>query len=395
MKQPFEELEQLHFSCAQKEALVRRLTEDGPKASRTRRFPYRAVVALVAAVSMLIGAAGAVSLAGTSPVFREMFGITTPEEETRLGTVEIEKTFWDKNGTGASITVRQVVRDQERVFILADFTAPAGTVLPEPEQPYPYDDRGYWLDGDSGQTPNDKLLDWDLFSDEDCTQRVDGVSLGFSSQALKDDDPTDGTVPLLLYLDQERGFPSESNYLRLSNVRFLCAYKNGEAVPIVEGMDMELVIPISTATPVYRFTGRNGVKLNNTTMAVVENLTLSPLSISMDLVLEDGDAYDAILEEHGGIDAYVLLKDGGKVSLQFHKSYGILDWFYTEENRRFFRADHIYFTPSSPLDLSQIKDIVFVGDNDPEKMTQNVHYNFQFYPTRFANETYWSQVNAW
>ena len=29
MKQPFEELEQLHFSCAQKEALIRRLTEDG------------------------------------------------------------------------------------------------------------------------------------------------------------------------------------------------------------------------------------------------------------------------------------------------------------------------------------------------------------------------------
>lgn len=389
MKQPFEELEQLRFSPAQKETLIRRLTENVQNVPQARRFPYRA------AVSLLIGAAGAVSLAGVSPVFREMFGITTPEEEERLGAVEIEKTFRDKNGTGAFLTVRQVARDQERVFILADFTAPQGTVLPAPEHPYPYDDRGYWLDGDDGQTVGDKLLDWALFSDEDCTQLVDNTSLGFLCQALQDEDPTDGMIPMLLSLDNERGFPAESNYLRIRHVFSLYTYRNSEAVPVVEGMDIEVVVPIATSAPVYRFTGRNGAKLNGATMAVVENLTLSPLSISMDLVLENGDAYDATLEERGGIDAYVLMKDGSKVPLQFHQSAGILDWFYTEENRRFFRADHVYFTPASPLDLSQIQDIVFVGDNDPEKMGQNVHYNFRFYPTCFTNDTYWSQVNIW
>lgn len=393
MKQPFEELEQLHFSREQKETLIRRLTEEGQKTSRTRRFPYRAVVALVAAVSMLIGAAGAASLAGVSPVFREMFGITTPEEEVRLGAVEIEQTFPDKNGTGVSITVRQVVRDQEQLFILADFTAPAGTILPEPEQPYPLMNFGYWLDGDD--EVGKKGLSWGLFEDEACTQRVTVQGLGFSSQVLEDADPTDNVIPMLIHVDTDRGFPEGSNYFQLRNIFYLDTYQGEETVHTVEGMDMELVVPISTSTPAYRFTGRNGVKLNNTTMAVVENLALSPISISMDLILEDGDAFDATLEEHGGIDAYVLLKDGGRVSLQFHKSYGILDWFYTEENRRFFRADHVYFTPDSPLELSQIKDIVFVGDNDPEKMTQNVHYNFRFYPTRFVNETYWSQVNVW
>lgn len=390
MKQPFDELEQLRFSPTQKETLIRRLTAQ--KTGERLRLPYRGLVALVAAASLLIGAAGAVSLAGVSPEFREMFGITTQAEEDALGAVSIQRTFPDQNGTGAAITVREVVRDQERLFVLADFTAPEGTVLPEPEHPYSFADQGYWLDG--SDKIGEKALSWNLFQNEACTQQVKWKGLGFHCEALKDEDPTDNVIPLLLYLDVEQGFPAESNYFRLQNIFYLYTYRNGEAVPVVENMDIEMVIPISTPSPTYRFSGRCGVKLNSSTMAVVENLALSPLSISMDLILADGETYDKLLKEQGGINAYLLLKDGTRTPLQFHETYGILDRFYTETGDQFFRSDHVYFTPESPIDLSQIKDIIFVGDNDPEKMGQNVTFHFQFSRTRFFNEAYWSEVNT-
>ena len=79
-----DELERLNFSAEEKEALTCRLLErrSGQEEKRPR-FPYRGLVAIVAAASLLTGAVGAVSLAGVSPAFRELFGITS-EEKSRV-----------------------------------------------------------------------------------------------------------------------------------------------------------------------------------------------------------------------------------------------------------------------------------------------------------------------
>ena len=63
-----DELERLNFSAEEKEALTCRLLErrSGQEEKRPR-FPYRGLVAIVAAASLLTGAVGAVSLAGVSP----------------------------------------------------------------------------------------------------------------------------------------------------------------------------------------------------------------------------------------------------------------------------------------------------------------------------------------
>ena len=60
-----DELERLNFSAEEKEALTCRLLErrSGQEEKRPR-FPYRGLVAIVAAASLLTGAVGAVSLAG-------------------------------------------------------------------------------------------------------------------------------------------------------------------------------------------------------------------------------------------------------------------------------------------------------------------------------------------
>ena len=78
----------------------------GPEEKRPR-FPYRGLVAIVAAASLLTGAVGAVSLAGVSPAFRELFGITSEEQAKNLGIVQMNQVFEDKNGSGATVTVKE------------------------------------------------------------------------------------------------------------------------------------------------------------------------------------------------------------------------------------------------------------------------------------------------
>ena len=107
-----DELERLNFSAEEKEALTCRLLErrSGQEEKRPR-FPYRGLVAIVAAASLLTGAVGAVSLAGVSPAFRELFGITSEEQAKNLGVIQMNQVFEDKNGSGATVDVykRQVL----------------------------------------------------------------------------------------------------------------------------------------------------------------------------------------------------------------------------------------------------------------------------------------------
>ena len=69
------------------------------------------LVAIVAAASLLTGAVGAVSLAGVSPAFRELFGITSEEQAKNLGVVQMNQVFEDKNGSGATVTVKEAAAD--------------------------------------------------------------------------------------------------------------------------------------------------------------------------------------------------------------------------------------------------------------------------------------------
>ena len=79
-----DDLERLSFSQSEKEALTAALTAAGAERVRPMPMAYRRIIALVAVVSLLIGAVGAVSVAGISPGFRAFFGIETAEQEERL-----------------------------------------------------------------------------------------------------------------------------------------------------------------------------------------------------------------------------------------------------------------------------------------------------------------------
>lgn len=384
-----DELERLCFSSAEKEELVHRLTAERGGARRKRpRLPYRGLVAAVAAVSLLIGAAGATSLAGVSPAFRALFGITDEEQARQLGAEQVDLVFTDKNGSGAYITVKEVVKDQERVYLLMDFTAPEGAALPQPERTA--DGRDFWLGEEYGD------CSVAFYADEGCAERVDPRSWGWGFQAVEDADPTDRTIPLLLQITSDQSIPEEAAWLRVHHLSRLWAYQDGEEVEVLEDMDFELVVPIQTTAEIYAFEGRCGVELNGVALAVVEELTISPISVAMDLVIPDGEAYDAAFDQYGPWQMYVQLSDGTMVETRFEKGGGVQDVFHDDAGETFFRADHVRFELESPVDVAEIRELVFVGDNDrtAEGEAQGgdmVHFSFG--PGHFRNETYWNEVN--
>ena len=378
MTQYQDELEQLRFTAAEQEALRRGLLEKRTE-KRTVRPHYRGLVAAVAAISLLIGAAGATSLAGLSPQFRELFGIDSTGQEEQLGARILDQVFEDKNGSGASITIKEVVADQERLYLRMEFAAPEGTVAPVPDQAEEGKNR-CWFNGETGYACA-------FYADEDCTVSANPPSgWNYGIEYLADDDPTDNRVELLFILATARGFSDSAAYCVLRGISDLGMWVDGQAVTVAEGLDIDVVIPFKSATEYYAFSGRSAVKLEGTTMAVVENLTVSPISITMDLILSDSQTY-------GGQSVYVLLSDGTKVQATFpEKAWGRMNRFLDENGDTFFRADHLYLELEQVIDVAEIADIVFMGDNDDTTTPGKVVY-FQFTPDTFWNDTYWNQVN--
>lgn len=379
MTQYQDELEQLRFTAAEQEALRRGLLEKRAGKQRTVRPHYRGLVAAVAAISLLIGAAGATPLAGLSPQFRELFGIDSAGQEEKLGARILDQVFEDKNGSGASITIKEVVADQERLYLRMEFAAPEGTVVPVPDQAEEGKNR-CWFNGETGYACF-------FYADEDCTVSANPPSgWNYGIEYLADDDPTDNRVELLFILSTERGFADSAAYCVLRGISELGMWVDGQAVTVAEGLDIDVIIPFKSATEYYAFQGRSAVKLEGTTMAVVENLTVSPISITMDLILSDSQTY-------GGQSVYVLLSDGTKVQATFpEKAWGRMDRFLDENGDTFFRADHLYLELEQVIDVAEIADIVFVGDND-DTTTPGKVVHFQFTPDTFWNDTYWNQVN--
>ena len=389
-----DELEQLRFSSEEKQVLTRRLLEAGRKAPVRPHLPYRRLVAAVAAVSLLVGAAGAVSLAGLSPAFRDLFGISSQEQAQQLGAVATELVFADQNGSGAFITVQEIVADQEQLYLHMEFTAPEGVVLPQPDEHA--EGKRCWLDGSSREI--NSHIDCAFYADQGCTQPVSAHSYTFGADYLWDDDPTDNRVDLLFTVSLYGSFPAGANYCAIENIGSLNMWKDGASVTLADGMDIDVVVPVQSDTPVYAFEGRCPVKLGGTTLAVVENLVISPITITFDLLVSGQTAYSGT-PDSGSWDAYVLLEDGTQVAAEpapvsrdiFHED--------TPAQTPFFQAYHMRLTLAHPIDLSQIADIVFEGDNsrvyDGQDHTGEVVY-FHFWPSYFRNNTYWDTVSqAW
>lgn len=363
-----EELEGLRFTTEEKEALVHRLAAGpGEQKKRKMRLPYRALIAAVAAACLLIGAVGAVSLAGVSPAFREWFGITSGAQRDQLGAEQVNLRFEDLNGSGAAIVIKEVVADQEQIYALAEFIPPEGTDLSLLEGRKPIL-TGDWLkEGVFGQ----------FYTDRACTDPAAPTAerlfrapcVAYWTEGLE----------FVLRISDLNNLPENGAYCRVDGFCRLLAAQGVESVPVLEGMDFELVIPVISTTH-YDFRGRGAAMLDGNTFVVVDDLTLSPISVTFDLLILDSEVYGAAEEPYSPLEAWVELADGTKVEAEFQRVAISVQGINESECR----ADHIRLSLAYPIDVSQIKEIVLDEDCS----------GFFFEPESFVNDTYWSQVNT-
>lgn len=189
--------------------------------------------------------------------------------------------------------MKEAAADQEQFYILVEFAAPEGTVLPEPDQVEEGFNRAVLWGG-----PDGRGIGFGAYRDESCTSFIGSSEAGYAIDYVEDSDPTDNKMEFIIrgHIDP---MPKDAAYCLFSGIQSLCMQYQGEWVTMLDGMDIDLIVPLVGMGTHYDFQGRCGVNLNGVTLAVAENLTISPISVSMDLVIPDGAAYDAAFGQDG------------------------------------------------------------------------------------------------
>lgn len=400
-----DELEKISFSEQEKNALTAALTAaQQPDHGRPMPMAYRRIIALVAAVSLLIGAVGAVSVAGVSPAFRRFFGIETAQQEGNLQPKTIHQVYEDPNGTGAVLTVEQVLMDSRNLYVTMDLAAPEGMVLPEIPEAAEQEKASYWIASRSEAAGSMDVL---LSQDAEGTQRWEGSSggKGYGIVSIRDNDDTDGHISLLFTLTLQDGtFDETCQYLTIGNLAELRRFDpttGNYPQTALDGFHFSFTIPLEGCqVEQYDFQGRSLVHLGGETLVLMDNLSLSPISIGFDLLCGSEEQYDALWDglSSGGWPVYVLLRDGSHVKVSFPDSYSISK--YRGEGQDadvFFSTASLTLHLEHPIDPAQVQDIIFVGDNGDEtgRITNTPGCRYFSFDPNWRNDHYWNEINQY
>ena len=182
--------DQARPSPEQKETMLRRLLEPERKGKPMRKLKKLTVVAIAAAL-MVISCAAAV-VTGIDQRLLDYFGASPEQAELLLpGAVPVDVTAEDN---GATLHVTQVLMDRYSILILADFTAPEGTVL----------DMG---EGVEGRDWGFGGMDWSLPELLDQTGKEIDLeqSWSWTIEALDDGTPSDNHLTMLMRMDLSDG----------------------------------------------------------------------------------------------------------------------------------------------------------------------------------------------
>lgn len=400
-----DELQKISFTEQEKDALTAALTA-ARQPDRVRPMPmaYRRIIALVAAVSLLIGAVGAVSVAGVSPAFRRFFGIETAQQEENLQPKTIHQVYEDPNGTGAVLTVEQVLMDSRNLYVTMDLAAPEGTSLPEVPEAVEQGKASYWIAARSEAAGSMDVL---LSQDAEGTRRWEGSSGGKSYDivSIRDDNDTDSHISLLFTLTLYDGtFDETCQYLAIRNLSDLRRFDpDTDSYPqtALGGFHFSFTIPLEGCqVEQYDFQGRSLVNLGGETLVLMDNLSLSPISIGFDLLCGSEEQHNALGEglSGGGWPVYVLLRDGTHVKASFPDSFTISRYQGEEQEADiFFSAASLSLHLEHPIDPAQVEDIIFVGDNGDETglNTNTPGYCYFSFDPHWRNDHYWNEVNQY
>lgn len=176
--------------------LLKKLLQDDARRTRPMKSWKQVVVAAVAAALLVTTAAAAV-VPGLNRRLLEYFGVAPEDTKTvellAPGAIEVDVT---KQSNGATLHVTQIYRDRTCIRVLADFTAPEGTVLDMGD----FDDPKCW-------TPKgfiSREWTWPYFLNAEGEQLESKAYGSYKWKVLKDDDRQDNRCSMVLEYDTHR-----------------------------------------------------------------------------------------------------------------------------------------------------------------------------------------------
>lgn len=179
-------------SSEQAEACLNRLLQTERKDSPMKKIKKLPVI-FVAAVLMVCAAAAAVAVTGIDQRIAAYFGAGEEQAELLVpGALDVDVTAEDN---GAVLHVSQVLMDRYSILVLADFTAPEGTVL----------DLHTEEDGVVVEL-GDLSMD---FLDKTGGRIDEPGSWSWWSEVLDDGDPLDNHLTFLFTLESSEGIPAD------------------------------------------------------------------------------------------------------------------------------------------------------------------------------------------
>ena len=229
--------------------------------TKKRRLLQKAV-GVIAAAAMLCVFAMAASTVLDGRLL-EFLGVTTAEQAESLiaGAQVVNQTVED---AGSTLTLREVLGDQDNLYLLLNFTAPEGTALDAYD--YRFQEDTVTLDTQS---------DW--------------KSIGYTK--LEDDDPRDNSLDLVMRITADSISRDGTMALRLGNLEASSGY--GEPyVPLDIPGEWELSFSLRCADSSFAWETQTPVTLYGQE-ALVTEVSLSPLSVT---VKGNGGAMEEVVE---------------------------------------------------------------------------------------------------
>jgi len=180
----------------QEQAGLDRLLQTERKVRPMKKLKKLTVIGIAAAL-MVISCAAAV-VTGIDQRLLDYFGASPKQAELLLpGAVPVDVTVEDN---GAALHISQVLMDRYNIMLLADFTAPKGTVLDMDE-------------GNDGIDRGFGSIEWSMPQLLDpAGQAIDlNQSWAWHTEVLDDGDPLDNHLTLLMRMELEEGIQPEWN----------------------------------------------------------------------------------------------------------------------------------------------------------------------------------------
>lgn len=290
LKLPQESRERIRFQLASYETQtggisMKKSVLNNVTRTKIRRFLPKAMGAIAAAAVLCVSALAAST--GLDIRLLEFLGVTTAEEAEPLiaGAQVVNKTV--KNA-GSTLTVREVLGDQDNLYLLLNFTAPKGTVLDA------YDYR-FQMDTVTFDT-QDK---WN--------------TIGYTK--LEDYDPEDNSLDLVMHITTDSISRDGTITLQMGNLEAAAGY--GEPyVPLDIPGKWKLRFPLQCADSSLTRAVHLPVTLYGQE-AMVTEVSLSSLSVT---VKGNGDAMESVVEAarasdvQGWFPVTIYFRDGSSLT---------------------------------------------------------------------------------